>query len=153
MKHDVTDRKIELSETIATSIDKLWHAWTTDNGIQAWLIENSKIDLKIGGGFEVYFSMDALEGSRGSEECKILSYAPMTMLSFSWNAPPTIPSLRAVGPCTWVVVNFEKIDDLNSKIFLTHYGIKSASTEWDEYLAYFESAWPSVLSALKKHFG
>ncbi len=152
MKHEQADRKIELSATINTSLDKLWYAWTTDDGIQAWLVENSKIELSVGGNFEIYFSMDVPQGSRGSEECKILSYAPMSMLSFSWNAPPTIPTLRADGPCTWVVLQFEKTDDAHSKISLTHYGIKSGSTEWDEYLAYFESAWPHVLTALKKHF-
>ena len=152
MKHDDSCRKVANSNTFATSIDSLWHAWTTNEGIQSWLVENSDIELKIGGKFEIYFGADMPKGSQGSELCTILSYAPHKMLSFSWNAPPTIPNLRAIGPCTWVVLHFEPIDDTYTKLSLTHYGIQSGSEDWDAYLAYFESAWGHVMSTLKKHF-
>ncbi len=152
MQHQQTDRKIEIEETIPTSIDSLWNAWTTNDGLQSWLIDNTDVELKIGGKFEIYFAMDVPDGSRGSEKCTILSYAPESMLSFSWNAPPTIPSLRKLGPCTWVVLNIERVDDSHTKLKLTHYGIKSDANDWDAYLAYFQSAWPQVFLALQKHF-
>ena len=152
MKHESTDRVVTKTDTIPAPVAKVWHAWTTNEGMQSWLVENTNIELKLGGKFEIYFGADLPEGSRGSELCTILSYAPQKMLSFTWNAPPTIPTLRAGGPCTWVVVNFTEIDATQTKIELTHFGIKSGAEDWDAYYAYFESAWGYVMQALKKHF-
>jgi len=95
--------------------------------------------------------MSAKEGFRGSEGCCILSYIPEEMLSFSWNAPPTIPKLRKLGPCTWVVVRFESLDDKIVRVKLTHMGILEGE-DWDKYQEYFTNAWPKVLEALQKSF-
>ncbi|MDF1543868.1 MAG: SRPBCC domain-containing protein [bacterium] len=151
MRHVLSDRTIELDETIAAPLKQVWAAWTTTEGITSWLVQEAEIDLRIGGAYELYFAIEAPKGSRGAEGCKVLSYAPQRMLSFSWNAPPTIPKLRKLGPCTWVVLEFEALDPNKTAIRFRQFGIK-VGKEWDEYLAYFESAWPNVLAALKKHF-
>ena len=152
MKHEPSDRVVIKTESISAPIEKVWHAWTTNEGMQSWLVENTNIELKLGGKFEILFGADLPEGSRGSEQCTILSFAPQKMLSFTWNAPPTIPTLRAIGPCTWVVINFQKTSDNQTSIELNHYGIKSDAEDWDAYFAYFDSAWGHVMQALKKHF-
>ncbi|MCP4684446.1 MAG: SRPBCC domain-containing protein [bacterium] len=145
------DRRIDLETTVNASADDVWKLWTTSEGMKAFLVEEAHIDLEPGGPYEVYFDKTAPEGSRGSEGCRILSYLPNEMLSFSWNAPPTIPALRQLGPCTWVVVRFISQGDKKTQVKITHLGIMEGS-EWDKYLEYFTNAWPMVLKACKKHF-
>lgn len=146
------DRRIDLEATVGGSIDDLWQLWTTTEGMKSFLVEEADIRLEPGGSFEIYFNSEGADGERGSEGCRILSYLPNEMLSFSWNAPPTIPNLRKLGPCTWVVVRFEAVGEKQTKVKITHLGIL-AGEDWDAYLEYFTAAWPKVLEACKKHFG
>ncbi len=61
----------------------------------AWWAQESWIELRIGGAFEVYFLLDQPRGAQGAEGFRILSYRPLEMLSFSWNFPPEIPEIRS----------------------------------------------------------
>lgn len=151
MKHDTTDRKIELEATVEAPLPEVWQAWVTSDGVAAWLVQHARVELAVGGPFEIYFSLDAPEGLRGSEACTILSYAPQQMLSFTWNAPPSIPELRKLGPCTWVVVTFTEEGPRRTRLRLTQFGIHQGS-DWDRYLEYFQNAWPRVLAACERHF-
>ena len=73
----------------------VWKCWTTSEGFKSFSECDSTIELKVGGPFEIYFRANNPEGERGSEGCKILSYEPGSMLSFSWNAPPKFAAARA----------------------------------------------------------
>jgi len=146
------DRRIDVEATVNASLDDVWRLWTTTEGMKSFLVDEADIKLEPGGFYEVFFDMEAVEGSRGSEGCRILSYLPQEMISFSWNAPPTIPELRKLGPCTWVVVRFEAVSDKQTRVKITHLGILEGA-DWDRYLEYFTKAWPFVLEACQKHFG
>ena len=145
------DRRIDLEATVSGPLDKVWRLWTTTEGMKSFLVDEANIQLEPGGHYEICFDRNAPEGSRGSEGCRILSYLPNEMLSFSWNAPPTIPDLRKLGPCTWVVVRFEALGEKQTRVKITHMGILEGKV-WDEYLQYFTRAWPMVLEACRKHF-
>ena len=109
----------------------------------------AKIDLRIGGAFELWFAPDAPEGSRGSEDCRFLSYVPDRMVSFTWNAPPSIPDAR--DRRSWVVVEFDAVTDNATLVRLTHTGFGDGAA-WDETRAYFERAWPGLLGAMQAGF-
>ena len=73
----------------------------------SWWAKDSWIDLRIGGPYELYFLPDQRRGWQGSEGCRILSYRPPEMLSFSWNFPPSIPEIR--DEHTWVVLRLARL--------------------------------------------
>lgn len=128
---------------------KVWEAWTSDAGIASWWEPaHSNIDLRIGGPFEILFSLDAPEGERGSEGCRILAYVPGESLSFTWNAPPHLP-LRSDN--TWVVLTFLDAGPGRTKVRLVHTGFLDGP-DWDDYMAYFERAWGYVLELLRDHY-
>jgi uncharacterized protein YndB with AHSA1/START domain/uncharacterized protein YciI len=145
------EKTLVVEETIPASVDRVWRAWTTSEGIESFLAEEAEIRLEIGGPYEIYFNMGAPEGQRGSEGCTVLSYLPMEMLSFTWNAPPSIPNLRNAGARTHVVVRFDDINSESTRLQLTQLGF-GTGPDWDAYYAYFSKAWPSVLRACKEHF-
>ncbi|MCA9306947.1 MAG: SRPBCC domain-containing protein [Phycisphaerales bacterium] len=148
---------IEASAVIDAPIAEVWHAWTTSEGLESFLVEKANIELRPGGPYEIFFSMQAPEGARGSENCSVLSFLPNQMLSFQWNAPPKFEHARFIH--TWVVVNFEELSPSRTRVDLTHLGFAENAAdnpdhadEWKQVRAYFTNAWPSVLSALKQHF-
>jgi uncharacterized protein YndB with AHSA1/START domain len=141
-------RSLVKEAEIAASPHEVWAAWTSNEGIASWWgPAASDIDLRIGGPFEILFSLDAPEGERGSEGCRILSYVPGEVLSFSWNAPPHLP-LRSVN--TWVVLTFAAAS-AGTRVRLVHTGFLEGP-DWDDYMAYFDTAWGYVLGLLRDHW-
>lgn len=144
-----TDRLLEKSVEVSASLPDVWNAWTTVEGVNSFFSSDADIDLRVGGKYEVYFLMDAPKGSRGSEDCKVLSFLPMRMLSFEWNAPPSFGDLRYTK--TRVVITFDKKADDTTAVTLSHLGW-GAGDDWDELYNYFDQAWASVLKSLSDHF-
>ena len=80
----------------------------------------------------------------------ILSFVPERVLVFEWTFPPDIPSLRANGDTTTVVVLFEESSDNKVQVQLHALGWQSGP-DWQAGWAYFDSAWAHVLNAMKGH--
>ena len=146
-----------LETTVNAMPADVWKSWTTSEGFKAFMGVENKIELRIGGPFEIYFSMTPPAGSRGSEGCTILSYEPERMLSFSWNAPPKFAHARAEH--TWVVLTIAPHGAHGSKVTLKHFGFAEQvaahpdqAEEWKEVRGYFRKAWPNVLKALTEHY-
>jgi uncharacterized protein YndB with AHSA1/START domain len=144
------ERRIRKEVAVNGSTEDVWDAWTTSSGAQTFFAPRANIKLDIGGPYELFFDLDAPEGSRGSEGMRILSFLPMEMLSFEWNAPPEYPIVRG-DQHTWVVVQFCPISRYKTQVKLTHIGWKEGD-EWDEVFRYFERAWDVVLGRLEYRF-
>ena len=109
---------------VPAPVDDVWKAWTTLEGVKT------------------YFAPEQPEGLRGGEGCKILSFVPGEMLSFTWNAPPSIPEVRKEK--TWVVLTFQPLEGNKTQVSLVHLGWQ-AGEEWQKALKYFDRAWEIVL--------
>ena len=70
------------------------------------------------------------------------------MLSFTWNAPPNLPSVR--GQMTHVVIQLKEIDPGTTRVTLTH-DVWGQCGEWDESIDYFQRAWKEVVLARLKY--
>lgn len=145
------DRTLYHETVVPATLEEVWHAWTTVEGINSFFTPNAEVELRVGGKYEMYFDMSAEPGMRGAEDCHVLSYLPMEMLSYEWNAPPSIPNLRRAGAKTWVVMQFEDLGDNRVRIKHTMLGIGEGE-DWDSYIAYFDRAWTNVLDACKQRF-
>jgi uncharacterized protein YndB with AHSA1/START domain len=142
------ERAVAKSVTVAAPASAVWRAWTTSEGVKEFLGIDSNIQLKFGGRYELLFSNDPPIGAQGSEGCQVLSYLPEKMLSFSWNAPPTQPTMR--NQRTFVVVTLTP-EGSGTKVELRHAGW-GVGPDWDKAFAYFDNAWGFVLGALKTRF-
>jgi uncharacterized protein YndB with AHSA1/START domain len=146
----ITDKQIIKTATINATANDVWHSWTTAEGIAAFLDVRANMKLERGGPFELYFDDSAALGLQGSEGCVIISFVPLEMLSFTWNAPPTIPYVRNHEYKTWVTLFFsETIDGTNLR--LVHTGWPEGE-EWDKTYKYFDNAWGNVLKVLEAHW-
>jgi uncharacterized protein YndB with AHSA1/START domain len=129
--------------------NQVWDAWTTSEGAMTFFSPKALVELFVSGRYEIYFYPNAPQGSRGSEDCRVLSYLPKEMLSFSWNAPVEFGELRSKH--TIVVLRFEQTDPGTVKVFLWHHGWGKGE-QWDKLFDYFDRAWSHVLGNLKKRF-
>ena len=146
----VPSRRVEHEVTVAASPLDTWSAWVDPERVVNFMGERARIDLRIGGRFEILFLTDAPEGEQGSESCRILAYLPGELLAFSWNAPPQLPEIR---PChTWVVVTFQGSPQGPTRVRLVQAGFGEGPV-WDEDVAYFERAWGLVLRNLRDYLG
>ena len=143
-------RSLVKTTEVAAAPPEVWSAWASNEGIASWWKPAAtNIDLRIGGPFEILFSLDAPEGERGSEGCRILAYVPGESLSFTWNAPPHLP-LRPAN--TWVTITFLEAVPGVTSVRLVHTGFLEGP-DWNDYLSYFDRAWEHVLGLLAAHWG
>ena len=121
---------------------QVWEAWTTADGIRSFLAPACGIELRPGGPYEIYFNPDAPEGLRGGDTLRILAFQAPEMLSFTWNAPPSLPQVRPHH--THVLLRFYEEGENRTRLTLTHDGWGSGG-EWDEAFKYFSHAWPQIV--------
>lgn len=148
---ETKQRILQKEAIVSASIEQVWHAWTTSDGMASFFAPQSDIELQIGGKYELYMVPDNQKGLRGTEGCSILSYQPNQMLSFEWNFPPSIATLRKSGVKTTVILLFEELEHNQVKVSLSQLGWGDGS-DWDQGFEYFDKAWPYVLSKLAQHF-
>ena len=145
------DKRIDKDVMVKGTLAEVWHAWTIDEGVRTFFAPGSNVHLAIGGPYEIYFAPDAPAGQRGGDGLKVLSYLPQEMLSFEWNFPPSIPSLRDGGARTWVVVSLAEAGAGQVRVRLAHLGWR-AGDDWEKGFAYFQRAWDIVLGRLQRRF-
>lgn len=146
----ITDKQIAKQAVVKASRSKVWQLWTTTEGVIAFVAPDAHIELTIGGAYEWYFMTDAPKGSQGSETCKVLSFLPEEMLSFSWNAPPDQAFVRNHAYKTWVVLLLSDTADGDTLVKLHHTGWPEGE-EWDVAYHYFNEAWGFVLDRLQQY--
>ncbi len=138
-------------ETVNAPRQAVWDAISTNAGWKAFLGVDTHIEMRQGGPFEMYFASDAPEGSRGGEGNTILAFLPEELLAFTWNAPPKFEKERPER--TWVVIQLISLTPQRTQVRLTHSGWDEPGRDtgrWHEVRAYFQTAWPSVLAALRR---
>lgn len=142
-------RAIEKRATVSAPRDDVWRAWTTSEGLTEFLCPRCHVELRPGGPYEIIFNVDAPDGDRGSEGCRVLAFVPGRMLAFTWNSPPTLPATRCQR--TTVVVELADAPGGGTEVVLTNGGYVDGPN-WDAAYAYFDRAWGFVLAALERRF-
>lgn len=131
---------------------QVFDLWTTSDGIAKFFSSESKIELRIGGPFDIYMNMKEpdKQGKRGAEGARILAYIEPELLAFTWGFPPAVESLRYAGAKTQVVLQFIPLDEGRVRVKFAQLGWQEGP-DWDKGYEYFDKAWSYVLNQLKDH--
>ena len=143
------ERAVDKEMVVPATLDAAWAAWTTREGIVSFFAPDALVDAKVGGPFQIYINPYGELGMKGADDMRFLAVQPKKMITFDWNAPPSLPEARAQR--TFVIVRFLAVDDKNTKVTLHHTGWGNGG-EWDKTFTYFDRAWGNVLANLKKRF-
>ena len=143
------ERALDKEVVINASLDQAWEAWTTREGIVSFFSPDAKIEPRVGGAFQIYMDPGAAPGMKGADDMRYLALQPKKMLSFDWNAPPSLPEARTQR--TFVIVRFAPVNETSTRVSLHHTGWGEGG-EWDKTYTYFDRAWTGVLGNLKQRF-
>ena len=143
------ERALDKEVVVQASLDQVWSAWTTREGIVSFFAPDAKIEPRVGGAFQIYMDPGAEPGMKGADEMRFLALQPRKMISFDWNAPPSLPEARAQR--TFVVVRFNPVDERSTRVSIHHTGWGDGG-EWDKAYVYFDRAWGYVLGNLRLRF-
>jgi len=143
------ERAIDREVVVPAGIDAVWQAWTTQEGIKTFFAPDANVELRVDGPFEIFINPFAAPGEKGADGMRIIGFQKNRMLSFTWNAPPSLPEARQQR--TVVILRFEPQGDKATRVTLHHVGWGEGG-EWDKAYDYFSRAWPNVLGNLQKRF-
>jgi uncharacterized protein YndB with AHSA1/START domain len=132
------ERQIRVAVTVPGTVERAWKLWTTDAGVRSFFAPGSHIDLRVEGAYEIFFAPAAPPGARGADGMRLLAVEPQRRLAFTWNAPSSMPYVRAQR--TVVMVDFAPAGPDSARVTLRHIGWGSGP-EWDEAIRYFDRAW------------
>lgn len=147
-----TERAIDEKITVKAGADEVWKAWTTSAGIKTFFAPDANVELRVDGPYQIFINPLAEPGLKGADDMKIIGYQDKKMLSFTWNAPPSLPEARKQR--TVVIVRLISRGEALTDVAIHHVGWGSGNEngEWDKAYDYFAKAWPNVLRNLKKRF-
>ena len=141
------ERAVRKEVLVPAPVEAVWKSWTTQEGIQSFFAPEAVIEPRVGGAFHIHIDPFGKPGNKGADDMRFLALQPPKMLSFDWNAPPSMPEVRQQR--TFVVVRLADVDGKSTRVSLHHTGWGDGG-EWDKAFAYFDVAWGRVLNNLRQ---
>lgn len=149
VRAEEADRVLRKEITIDATIEEVWHAWTSAEGL-APVAGPCNVELRVGGPYEWFLVGEPDEsGRRGGEGARVLAFLPHEMLAFDWTFPPAVPALRASGAKTQVVLLFDELAEGGVRVRFAQHGWGEGE-DHDRGYEYFDRAWSWVLQTMKK---
>jgi uncharacterized protein YndB with AHSA1/START domain len=110
------ERAIDKEIFAPAPVDTVWQSWTTKVGIESFFAPEAEIDARVGGAFHIHFDPHGEPGMKGADDMRYMALQAPKMLSFDWNAPPSLPEARQQR--TFVVVRLFPIDASSTRVTL-----------------------------------
>lgn len=142
------DNRLVDSFEIEASIDDVWHAFTTTDGLKSWVAPLADIDFRVGGKWRANYNQDGKLGDATTIENTILCYDPKRMLSIKATGFPEGFEFVDAAKETWSVFYFTKISDTTTKIKIVGLGYTD-SEQSKQMRAFFKPANKYAMDQLK----
>lgn len=136
-------KRLDFEVIVPASQQEVWTAFTTKEGMESWIAPSARVDLSLGGVWEVGYQGAQPGGGT------ILSYLPFEMLSLHAMAPETFPTVRKEG--TIAVFFFERLGEKQTRVRIAQIGWKNGE-EWDKAFDYLSRGNAILLNMLLKRF-
>lgn len=148
----LTDRSIVFDLVVLGTPEWLFQLWTTEDGVDRFFGDHSRIDGRPGGAYEIYFTpRDHPDREINSTiGAKLLWAEPGRRVGFEWRAPPFARELNTNPLPTWVDVVFEPLTDNTTIVHLEHLGFGRGG-KWDAVVETFWRWWMQILYRLGRH--
>jgi len=141
-KSDSPEKSLLFEVTVPTTVNEVWRAFTTKEGLQEWLWYDMTVDLREGGDWIVNYPGGKTGGGT------IVSFEPKRSITFRAMAPEQFPEVRRER--TTAVFSFEPAGE-GTKVTLLQTGWKSGK-EWDDAFEYLSKGNAQLLGQLLYRF-
>lgn len=133
---------------IRASIDDVWNAFSTAEGLRSWAAPLADIDFRVGGKWRANYDKDGTLGDENTIENTILCFDPKKMLALKATGfPANFPFVEAATK-TWSVFYFSKIDESKTKVTIVGLGYDE-SEQSQKMRAFFKPANKYSMDQLK----
>ena len=144
-------RVMQHSLVVPASIQEIWEAFTTTEGIKTWAVPVASVDFRVGGIWESSYNRNGTIGAPGNIKNRYLSYIPMRMISFqAINAPPTFQHPEVL-PEIFSVIELEPLGARSVRVTASMVGFKNNEAH-DAVYRFFDSGNASTLRSLYQRF-
>ena len=144
------ERMLVTTTDVPASLEDVWKAFTTSEGLTSWMAPVAQVDLRVGGTIKSNYSPQAKIGDPGTITLNILSYEPKRVLSFNFKTPPDKPDIRAAEE-TWTVIRLEELALKLTRVQETMIGWGQGEAA-DKAYAFFKWGNAYEHEKLRKHF-
>ena len=141
---------VEHSVVIDAPIEAIWHAISTEEGLSEWIAPEARVELEIGGDYELYFWPENAVGDRGIEGTKVLSFVPNRLLSYWGSSPPKFEKVHSQN-VAWVTYSLRELE--TGEVEVRQYGCWPRFGEtWEvEFRDWVQAAQKIGLEKLAQH--
>jgi uncharacterized protein YndB with AHSA1/START domain len=136
------ERALRFEVTVPGSLDEVWAAFTTQDGLTTWLWRDPRVDARPGGDWLAIFPQSTAGGT-------IVSLNPKSQLVIAALAPDRFPTVRAAR--TRAMFEFAAVTPSSTRVTLTQTGWK-AGDEWDAAYEYLAAGNAELLTQLYQRF-
>ncbi|MGV3613910.1 MAG: SRPBCC family protein [Fimbriimonas sp.] len=142
---------IEATAVVAAPIDKVWAAFTTTDGLKAWMVKQAEVDTRNGGMWKTKYGAEGTLGDEGTIMNEILAVDPGRMFAMRIHKTPKGFPFPNVYREMWTVVYFDPVEGGKTKVTARGHGFKD-TPEAKQMRAFFEMGNKQTLDMLVKHF-
>ncbi len=134
---------LKMEVMVPASVDAIWAAFTTSEGLSTWLTPGAVVDLREGGEWTAHFPGGKTGGGT------ILSFSPKREIVMKAMAPEWFPTVRAER--TTATFRFLPQGEGTTLVQLEQTGWKHGE-EWDKAYDYLASGNAQLLDTLRRRF-
>ncbi len=136
---------------IGAPVATVWAAWTTTDGLKAWLAPQADIDLRLDGLMRANYNPQGTLGDPGTIENRILAYEPERLLSMRVaKAPGGFPFSAIIGEM-WTVLHFTPTAEGKTHLRIVGLGF-GPGEDAQKMRAFFQQGNDYTLAQLQRHF-
>jgi uncharacterized protein YndB with AHSA1/START domain len=137
------EKALRFEVIVPGSIDDVWSAFTTAEGLSTWLWRDVRVDLRQGGDWMVLYPGGKTGGGT------IVEFEPKRFLKMTAMAPEQFPAVRDTRTSArW---EFEAVSPTTTKVTMIQTGWKEGR-EWDEAYEYLATGNATLLRQLHRRF-
>lgn len=133
---------------VDASLDDVWRAFTTRDGLEAWMAPVVDVDFRLGGTLKSHYDPAAEIGHPGTVTITYVNYVPQHLLTLRSDPDQWPVEIRGDVEHTYEVIEIEPLDEGRTRIVSWGIGYGD-SPAWNELLDFFVkgNAWSYGLLA------
>ncbi len=124
---------------IDASVDDIWKAFTTTEGLKSWVAPLADIDFRVGGKWRANYNKDGKLGDEKTIENTILCYDPKRMISLKATGFPEGFKFADAAKETWSIFYFTPLSKTKTRITIVGLGYND-SDQSKKMRAFFKPA-------------
>jgi len=134
---------------VDASVDDVWRAFTTTEGLQSWVAPLAEIDFKVGGLWRANYNAEGVLGDPTTIENTILSFDPKRMISLRATTFPEGFPFEEAARDAWSIFYFSPISPGKTRITVVGLGYTD-SEQSQKMRSFFAEANAYSLDQLNK---